>query len=198
MQYIKRVNKIEAIQNKGNILTDVIPFLNEHGISFEYTDSFIEGKRISVMVSKGEYTTLNLDDYLVINKGVISIMTAEDFESKYQEDHSVGRTRINNEISTNITLDTTIAQRSFDLLGEAVEQIKVASFKPEPIKELSRDEINKINRKIIEKSLATSNTKQPHIRIEFDDIRDVPKVWIDGERDYDYNNKHSIAIIKEL
>lgn len=23
--------------------------------------------------------------------------------------------------------------------------------------------------------------KQPHVRIEFDDIRDVPKVWIDGE-----------------
>lgn len=23
--------------------------------------------------------------------------------------------------------------------------------------------------------------KQPHIRIEFDDIRDVPKVWVDGE-----------------
>lgn len=24
-------------------------------------------------------------------------------------------------------------------------------------------------------------TEQPHIRIEFDDIRDVPKVWVDGE-----------------
>ncbi|WP_349517276.1 hypothetical protein [Leuconostoc mesenteroides] len=88
---------------------------------------------------------------------------------------------INTELSTNITLDTTKAQRAFDLLGETVEQIKVGSLKPESIRELSRDEINKINRKIIEKSLATSNTKQPHIRIEFDDIRDVPKVWVDGE-----------------
>lgn len=181
MQYIKRVNTIEAIQNKGNILTDVIPFLNEHGISFEYTDSFIEGKRISVMVSKGEYIILKIDDYLVINKGVISIMNAKEFESKYQEDDSVGRKNINTELSTNITLDTTIAQLSFDLLGEAVEQIKFGSFKPESIRELSRDEINKINRKIIEKSLATPDMKQPHVRIEFDDIRDVPKVWVDGE-----------------
>jgi len=61
------------------------------------------------------------------------------------------------------------------------EPIKAGSFKPESIRELSRDEINKINRKIIEKSLATPDTKQPHIRIEFDDIRDVPKVWVDGE-----------------
>ena len=153
MQYIKKVNKIEAIKNEGNILTDVISFLNEHGIALEYTDSFIEGKRISVMVSKGKYTTLNLDDYLVINKGVISIMNAEDFEYKYQEDDSVGRKHINSEISTNITLDTTKAQRSFDLLGKAVEQIKGGEH----------------------------TTKRPHIRIEFDDIRDVPKVWVDGE-----------------
>lgn len=196
MQYIKRVNKIEAIQNKGNILTDVIPFLNEHGIAFEYTDSFIEGKRIAVMLSKGEYTTLKIDDYLVINKGVISIMTAEDFESKYQEDDSVGRKLINNELSTNITLDTTIAQLSFDLLGEAVEQIKVGSFKPESIRELSRDEINKINRKIIEKSLATPDMKQPHVRIEFDDIRDVPKVWVDGEFIGDSIDDKSLVSLK--
>lgn len=60
---------------------------------------------------------------------------------------------INTELSTNITLDTTKAQRAFDLLGETVEQIK-------------NDE---------------HVAKQPHIRIEFDDIRDVPKVWVDGE-----------------
>ncbi|MBS0941603.1 hypothetical protein JK161_01905 [Leuconostoc mesenteroides] len=27
----------------------------------------------------------------------------------------------------------------------------------------------------------TLDKTQPHIRIEFDDIRDVPKVWVDGE-----------------
>ncbi|USI45480.1 hypothetical protein [Leuconostoc mesenteroides] len=143
-QYIKRVNTIEAIQNKGKILTDVIPFLNEHGIAFEYTDSFIEGKRISVMISKGEYTTLKIDDYLVINKSVISIMNAKEFESKYQEDDSVGRKNINTELSTNITLDKT----------------------------------------------------QPHIHIEFDDIRDVPKVWVDGELMDDGANDKSLVSLK--
>ena len=158
MQYIKRVNTIEAIQNRGNVLTDVIPFLNEHGIPYEYTESFLRGSQIGVITNRDnfeqeEYSQLNPGDYLVINKGVISIVSAEDFESKYQENHSVGRKNINTELSTNITLDTTKAQRAFDLLGETVKQIK-------------NDE---------------HVTKQPHIRIEFDDIRDVPMVWLDGE-----------------
>lgn len=158
MQYIKRVHTIEAIQNRGDILTNVIPFLNEHGIPYEYTESFLRGSQIGVITNRDnyeneEYSQLNVGDYLVINKGIISIMKAEDFESKYQEDDSVGRKNINTELSTNITLDTTKAQRAFDLLGETVKQIK-------------NDE---------------HVTKQPHVRIEFDDIRDVPKVWVDGE-----------------
>lgn len=144
MQYIKRVNTIEAIQNEGNILTDVIPFLNEHGITFEYTGSFIKGERIAVLVSKGEYTTLNPSEYLVINKGVVSIMKYKDFESKYQENHSVGRKSINTNLSTNITLDK----------------------------------------------------KQPHVRIEFDDIRDAPKVWVDGELMDDGANDKSLDSLK--
>lgn len=136
-QYIKKVNKIEAIQNKGDILTDVLPFLKEHGIPYKYTASFLRGSEIGVITNrdnfaKEEYSQLNAGDYLVINKGVISIMSSEDFESKYQEDDGVGRKHINSEISTNINLDTTKA-------------------------------------------------KQPHVRIEFEDIRDVPKVWVDGE-----------------
>ncbi|WP_349550294.1 hypothetical protein [Leuconostoc pseudomesenteroides] len=159
MQYIKKVNKIEAIKNRGDVLTDVIPFLNERGIPYEYTESFLRGSQIGVITNKDnfereEYSQLNPGDYLVINKGVISIMSAEDFESKYQEDDGVVRKPINNQISTNITLDTTKAQRAFDLLGEAVKQIKDGEH----------------------------TAKQPHIRIEFDDIRDVPKVWVDGER----------------
>lgn len=144
MQYIKRVNTIEAIQNEGNILTDVIPFLNEHGITFEYTDSFIKGERIVVLVSKGEYTTLNPSEYLVINKGVVSIMKAKDFESMYQENHSVGRKNINTNRSTNITLDK----------------------------------------------------KLPHVRIEFDDICDVPKVWLDGELMDDGANDKALDSLK--
>lgn len=138
-----------------------------------------------------ELNKLFADGYEVesVDDNGIYILTKKD---------NIKKSDIKTEMTADITLDNTGAQRAFDLLGEAVEQIKAGSFKPEPIRELSRDEINKINRKIIEKSLATSKAKQPHIRIEFDDIRDVPKVWVDGERDYDYNNKHTIAIIKEL
>lgn len=55
-------------------------------------------------------------------------------------------------------------------------------------------------KKSINTELSTNITldkKQPHVRIEFDDIRDVPKVWVDGERDYDYNNKHIIIILRK-
>ncbi|MCT3055762.1 hypothetical protein EFN56_09630, partial [Leuconostoc citreum] len=106
---------------------------------------------------------------ITVKPRVISIMNAEDFESKYQEDDGVGRKLINNEISSNITLDTTKAQRALDLLGKTVEQIKGGEH----------------------------TVKQPHIRIEFDDIRDAPKVWIDGKRDYDYNNNHAVIILEK-
>lgn len=39
-------------------------------------------------------------------------------------------------------------------------------------------------KKSINTNLSTNITldkKQPHVRIEFDDIHDVPKVWVDGE-----------------
>lgn len=108
----------------------------------------------------------------------------------------IKRKSIDHDISTNITLDTTKAQRAFDLLGEAAEQIKVGSFKPESIRGLSREEINKINRKIIEKSLATPDMKKPHVRIEFDDIRDVPKVWVDGKLMDDGANDKSLVSLK--
>lgn len=152
MQYIKKVNKIEAIKNRGDILTDVLPFLKEHGIPYKYTASFLRGSEIGVITNrdnfaKEEYSQLNAGDYLVINKGVISIMSAEDFESKYQEDDGVGRKHINSEISTNINLDTTKA-------------------------------------------------KQPHIRIEFDDIRDVPKVWVDGELIGDIRSNRPLVSLK--
>ena len=173
MQYIKKVNKIEAIKNRGNVLTDVIPFLNERGIPYEYTSSFLRGEKIGIIkdrdsYEKEEYTPFKSGEYLVINKGVISIMSAEDFESKYQENDSIDRKHIDNEISTNITLDTTKAQQSFDFLADTVKQIKEG-----------------------EKS-----AKQPHVRIEFDDIRDVPKVWVDGELIGDGADKKPMVSLK--
>lgn len=59
-------------------------------------------------------------------------------------------------------------QQAFDLLGETVKQIK-------------NDE---------------HVTKQPHVRIEFDDIRDVPKVWVDGELMDDGANDKALDSLK--
>lgn len=38
-------------------------------------------------------------------------------------------------------------------------------------------------------------TDQPHVRIEFDDIRDVPKVWVDGELIARVNDKSLISLL---
>lgn len=38
-------------------------------------------------------------------------------------------------------------------------------------------------------------TKQPHVRIEFDDIRDVPNVWVDGELIARVNDKSLISLM---
>ncbi|MCT0042990.1 hypothetical protein EFL87_11285 [Weissella confusa] len=38
-------------------------------------------------------------------------------------------------------------------------------------------------------------TKQPHVRIEFDDIRDVPKVWVDGELIAGVDDKPLISLM---
>ncbi|MHA7611725.1 hypothetical protein ACX2QB_05140 [Weissella viridescens] len=74
----------------------------------------------------------------------------------------------NPELSNNIPLDAKTEQRAFDLLGETVKRIE-------------NDE---------------HITKQPHVRIEFDDIRDVPKVWIDGELMGDGANDKALDSLK--
>ncbi|QIE78188.1 hypothetical protein [Weissella confusa] len=38
-------------------------------------------------------------------------------------------------------------------------------------------------------------TDQPHVRIEFDDIRDVPKVWVDGELIAGVDDKPLISLM---
>lgn len=38
-------------------------------------------------------------------------------------------------------------------------------------------------------------TEQPYVRIEFDDIRDVPKVWVDGKLIAGVNDKSLISLM---
>ena len=94
MQYIKKVNTIEAIQNRGNVLTNVIPFLNERGIPYQYISNSLQEESISIAISRDDYknekyTSLHLGEYLVISEDGISIMSAEDFEPKYQLSNEV-------------------------------------------------------------------------------------------------------------
>lgn len=43
-------------------------------------------------------------------------------------------------------------------------------------------------------STAVSIEKQPHVRIEFDDINDVPHVWIDGKQVDNYPNTALVSV----
>ena len=68
--------------------------------------------------------------------------------------------------------------------------LKRDELKAEPIKttiNLDTKEIQEVVEKTVQqirnmKDEVENTSKQPHVRIEFDDIRDVPKVWVDGER----------------
>ena len=84
-RYIERLNRVYAIQNNGDYVGEIIPFLREHGISFEYKESFLEGRHIDVNVH-GELTTLNYDEYLVTGTAGVSIMSPKDFKREFEED----------------------------------------------------------------------------------------------------------------
>lgn len=90
MEYVKRVNTIEAIQNKGNVLKDVVPFLNEHGIVFEYKSAEgAEPEKLTVVNGNRAVqrsTELEIGDYFVIDsaKRRTEIISGEEFEKKYQ------------------------------------------------------------------------------------------------------------------
>ena len=62
------------------------------------------------------------------------------------------RVPIKDNIEAVVSLDTSKAQRQLKLLGETVKALK-----------------------------EKHEEKQPHVRIEFDDVLDVPKVWVDGK-----------------
>lgn len=84
-RYIERLNRVYAIQNNGDYAGEIIPFLREHGISFEYKESFLEGRHIDVNV-RGELTTLNSGEYLVAGTAGVSIMSPEKFKREFEED----------------------------------------------------------------------------------------------------------------
>ncbi|MFT8756932.1 hypothetical protein [Leuconostoc pseudomesenteroides] len=84
-RYIERLNRVYAIQNNGDYAGKIIPFLREHGITFEYKESFLEGRHIDVNVH-GELVTCNFGEYLVVGIAGVSIMSSGDFKREFEED----------------------------------------------------------------------------------------------------------------
>ena len=84
-RYIERLNRVYAIQNNGDYAGEIIPFLREHGITFEYKESFLEGRHIDVNVH-GELTALNSGEYLVAGIAGVSIMSPKEFKIEFEED----------------------------------------------------------------------------------------------------------------
>ncbi|MBZ5985970.1 hypothetical protein [Leuconostoc gelidum] len=75
---------------------------------------------------------------------------------------------------------------SVDDNGVYILECTMRKLKAEPIK-----------RKAIDHDISTNITldkKQPNVRIEFDDIHDVPKVWVDGEFIGEVNGKPLVSL----
>lgn len=84
-RYIERLNRVDAIQNKQDYVGEIIPFLREHGIPFEYTENLVGGEHIDVNVH-GELATFNYDEYLVVGSAGTRIMSYKDFVREFEED----------------------------------------------------------------------------------------------------------------
>lgn len=83
-RYIERLNRVEAIQNNGDYVEKIIPFLREHGISFEYKENLTDGKHLDVAVNGGTIT-LNKGEYLVVSNAGVDIFSSEYFKREFEE-----------------------------------------------------------------------------------------------------------------
>lgn len=84
-RYIERLNRVYAIQNNGDYVGEIIPFLREHGIPFEYTENLVGGEHIDVNVH-GELATFNFGEYLVVGTVDTRIMSSKEFVREFEED----------------------------------------------------------------------------------------------------------------
>jgi len=84
-RYIERLNRVYAIQNNEDYVGEIIPFLREHGIPFEYKENLVGGKHIDVVVEDGSIA-LNFGEYLVVGSAGTRIMSSEEFVRGFEED----------------------------------------------------------------------------------------------------------------
>lgn len=84
-RYIERLNRVYAIKNNGDYVGEIIPFLREHGIPFEYKENLVGGGHIDVVVEDGSIA-LNFGEYLVVGSAGVTTMSHEDFKREFEED----------------------------------------------------------------------------------------------------------------
>ncbi|KAA8327797.1 hypothetical protein [Leuconostoc carnosum] len=206
MQYIERVNTVEAIQIKGDILKDVIPFLNEHNIEYTLSSGTFE-KRSALMVrpttsfgSKQKMRETKRGDYILVSKmlGLISVavMSEDDFNNIYQpssevlnekpsdkeEPIEVKLNRGPNTVPINIPRSpqpTVSRDKSNRELEEMINSLQSQW-------DNSRTAILKLNDRLtalqLERLAQSHQDSTPRFRIELDDVGDEPKLWVDGRR----------------
>ncbi|KAA8372375.1 hypothetical protein [Leuconostoc carnosum] len=135
MQYIERVNTVEAIQIKGDILKDVIPFLNEHNIEYTLSSGNFE-KRSALMARMTtvfgpdeEMREIKRGDYILVRKmlGFISVavMSEDDFNNIYQPSSEVLNEKPSDKeepIKVDLNLDTTKATRCLKSLRDSLKE----------------------------------------------------------------------------
>lgn len=84
-RYIERLNRVYAIKNNEDYVGEIIPFLREHGIPFEYKEGFLEGRHIDLNVN-GELVAFNFGEYLVVGSAGTRIMSSKEFVRGFEED----------------------------------------------------------------------------------------------------------------
>lgn len=87
---------------------------------------------------------------------------------------------IKSNLETNIALDTAGYQRALKSVRDKLKVGQPITY-GEAMNKLNDTKVKRYQNLLDNVSTIISNQCQPHIRIEFDDIRDVPKVWIDGK-----------------
>lgn len=97
-----------------------------------------------------------VDDYSFLNGHMLHVMSQKDFEKEFKP---VDNNNKLGDMSSSVDIDTT----------------RILEF----IKGFEKGIANGIKSKM---STAIDIEKKPHVRIEFDDINDVPHVWIDGKQ----------------
>lgn len=211
MQYIERVNTVEAIQIKGDIVKDVIPFLNEHNIEYTLNSGTLE-KRSSLMVRSTTpfvhdepMSETKRGDYILVRKMIgiicVTVMSEDDFNNTYQPSSEV----LNNKPSDKeqrIVKNDGFENGGFEVVKSrsrvtptekpTVSRDKSNHELEEMINSLqsqwdnSRTAILKLNDRLtalqLERLAQSHQDSTPRFRIELDDVGDEPKLWVDGRR----------------